>query len=265
MHLNGEPRNDLAPRPPERPRPSANELGRLVLLVPVWQPEVALLELLTPLAGAGFGDIVVVDDGSSPASARIFADAEVMPGVQVIRHRGNRGKGRALKTGFEWVLTHRPEATGVVTADGDGQHRPQDIVGVAKVLLATGSPVLGARELIREVPLRSRFGNAAMRLLFRLATGKRMRDTQSGLRGLPGRLLPALLCVPGERYEYEIAMLVYLSRKPPSVLEVPICTVYEGRNSSSHFRPVRDSVRVCLRLLPVVLSSRTRPGKPGSG
>ena len=86
------------------------------------------------------------------------------PNVQLLRHAVNLGKGAALKTAFNHVLCTYPELAGVVTADADGQHHPDDIERVAETLLARPDAlVLGARTFGEDVPLRSRFGNIATR------------------------------------------------------------------------------------------------------
>ncbi len=234
-------------------------LDCIAVVVPAWQPERVLLELLDALAAAGAAAIILVDDGSSPACAEIFAAAANLPCVHLLRHPLNRGKGRALKTGFAYVLERFPSLDGVVTADADGQHRPADIVRVAQAI-GRSHPrmVLGARLLGPGAPLRSRLGNALTRHLFAWTANIRLMDTQTGLRAFPRSMLPALLAVEGERYEYEMHVLVRLcssSATPehpslqPLPMEVPVETVYIAGNRSSHFHPVRDSMRIYLVLL----------------
>lgn len=228
--------------------PEANALHALetiVVLIPVWQPGADFPLLLERLAQESFGEIIVVDDGSGPASQPIFTQIACFPRTKILQHTRNRGKGRALKTGFRHLLTACPEAQGLVTADADGQHTPEDIVRVAEALLqSNGRAVLGSRRFGPGVPWRSRWGNRLMGKLFGWLTGTDLADTQTGLRGLPKHVLPDLLTVEGERYEYESAMLLYLCRTSRPPLEVPIATVYLEGNPSSHFRPVRDTLRI---------------------
>jgi glycosyltransferase involved in cell wall biosynthesis len=219
-------------------------LNRCVALVPVWQPEPVLFALVDGILAAGFGAVVVVDDGSDVAHGGVFESLLRRPGVVLLAHAVNLGKGRALKTGFNHVLTAMPGMDAVVTADADGQHRVEDIVAVAQRLLSVpDAVVLGARRFGKGVPLRNRFGNRMTRAVFGLITGAHVGDTQTGLRGFPRALLPQLLALEGERYEYEMAVLAHVCRRTVPV-EVPIATVYIEGNSSSHFRPVRDSVRI---------------------
>ncbi|MFT4112580.1 glycosyltransferase [Silvibacterium sp.] len=239
----------------------------LAVLIPAWRPTEALEQLVEELRKQGSFQILVIDDGSGSAYQPIF-DRLAASGVAVRRHAVNLGKGRALKTGFNTLLTDFPGCIGVVTADADGQHTPHDIARVARALEASTAndgkrAVLGVRSLNANVdanadanvPLRSRFGNTLTRHVFAFIVGVRITDTQTGLRGLPLALLPSLLTLPGERYEYEMTMLAHLCRsgKPPQ--EIPIETVYLDRNRGSHFNPVRDSMRIYFVLVRFYISS----------
>ena len=226
------------------------------MLIPAWEPEERLLALVQELATAGFGAVLVVDDGSSAACAVVFEAVSRVERVHMLRHATNLGKGRALKTGINYFLNELPELTGLVTADADGQHTPADIVRVAGALLhAHGRLVLGTRGFAENVPLRSRFGNVLTRQIFRLATGAKLGDTQTGLRGFSRAMLPSLLTLEGERYEYEMTVLAHLCSDGRRPLEVPIETVYIDGNRSSHFDPVRDSMRIYYVLLRFFASS----------
>lgn len=222
----------------------ASGLERLAVLIPAWKPEPRLIELCNALMEAGFGAVLVIDDGSGEESQAIFDELRRL-NIPVTRHAVNLGKGRALKTGFNSLLTGEQTLRGVVTADADGQHTPEDIVRVAEALLQNGGrPVLGSRMFDVDVPLRSRFGNVLTRYIFGFVTGMRLHDTQTGLRGFPLSLLPGLLPLEGERYEYEMTVLAHLCRGGTRPIEVPIQTVYIEGNRSSHFNPVWDSMRI---------------------
>ena len=236
-------------------------LATLAVLIPAWKPEEPLALLVADLAASGFAAIVVVDDGSGPEWRGFFDDLLTRPRVQVVRHAVNLGKGRALKTGFNHILTTLPECVGVVTADADGQHRSGDVVRVGLALKEAGSgTVLGARGFSGEVPLRSRFGNALTRHVFSFLTGTRLGDTQSGLRGFSRGLLPELLQLDGERYEFEMTVLAMLCRSGRRPAEVPIETVYIENNRSSHFDPVRDSMRIYFVLVRFYFSALLAAG-----
>ena len=237
------------------------QLRDCVLLIPAWQPENFLLVLLNEIAPAGFGALIVVDDGSSSSCAPIFAQVKSMPSVVLLRHAINLGKGRALKTGINYILSELPKIQCVVTADADGQHTSVDIVRVAQALQENpGRIVLGVRELQRDAPLRSRLGNALTRRIFSFMTGAGVSDTQTGLRAFPRSVLPELLLLPGERYEYEMTVLAHLCRNGRKPFEVPIQTIYLEGNRTSHFDPIRDSMRIYFVLLRFYFSSLVAAG-----
>lgn len=217
----------------------------MIVLIPAYEPGSALIDLVTHLRRERPGDaVLVVDDGSGPAYAAVFAALGRL-GALVVSHEVNQGKGRALKTGLTYARQLWPGAD-VVCADADGQHRVADIDAVARAVAAMPTPtlVLGARQFVGAVPLRSRFGNEATRRVFALATGLSLRDTQTGLRGIPATMVPWLLDVPGERFEWEQEVLLRCGAAGWPISEIPIATVYLAGNASSHFRPIRDSVRV---------------------
>ena len=226
----------------------------MIALIPAYEPGSRLLEVVDALTSAAPGvRVVVVDDGSGPGYAHLF-DAVGTMGCEVLRHRVNRGKGAALRTGFAFVARTWPGEE-VVCADSDGQHGVVDILRVAGRVGNGESIVLGARQFSGQVPVRSRFGNAATRMLFRLATGHRLQDTQTGLRGYSAALLPWLLSIPGDRFEYEMDVLLQAARRGLPVEEIGIATIYLEGNASSHFRPLVDSLRVYTPLLAFLLSS----------
>lgn len=238
----------------------ADRLEHIAVLIPAWQPETRLLDLVAALRAHRFAAVLVIDDGSAAVTQPLF-DTLRNAGAPVLRHAVNLGKGRALKTGFNTLLNDYSLLKGVVTADADGQHTPADIVRVAEALAGSGGrPVLGTRAFSGAVPLRSHIGNTLTRVLFAALTGTRLGDTQTGLRGLPVSVLPALLRLEGERYEYEMTVLAHLCRTGPRPLEVPIETVYIENNRGSHFNPVWDSMRIYFVLARFYLSSLLAAG-----
>jgi glycosyltransferase involved in cell wall biosynthesis len=235
-------------------------LRSTVVLIPARNPTEDLRAFIAELLRAGFAAVVVVDDGSDP-SCRVVFDSLEGPGVHVLRHAVNLGKGRALKTGFNFVLDRLADSQSVVTADADGQHRVEDIVRVVEAMeVSPRGAVLGCRQFDGAIPVRSRLGNAMTRWIFRFITGRKISDTQTGLRGFPVALLAELMGLPGERYEYEMNVLGYLCRTGISLTEVPIATVYLDGNRSSHFDPIRDSMRIYFVLLRFYASSLLAAG-----
>lgn len=226
----------------------------MLVLIPAYEPDSRLVELVDALRTAEpTVHLLVVDDGSGAGYAPVF-DAVRQRGCTVLTHPVNRGKGAALRAGLGYAAEHAP-GEDVVCADSDGQHRPDDVLRVAARVEAGAPLVLGVRGFTGTVPLRSRVGNTATRVLFRLATGGDVRDTQTGLRGYRADLLPALLTVPGDRFEYELNALLQAARRGWSIEQVEIATVYLDGNASSHFRPVPDSARIYAPLLAFLGSS----------
>ena len=221
------------------------------ILIPAYQPDQKLIDLVNRLSLQY--PVVVVDDGSGEAYRQVFADL-IVTGAVILHHEYNHGKGTALKTGIRY-LSKQSDTGGIITADADGQHTVEDIGRVAAAMRAhPDTLILGGRNF-KQMPPRSRFGNSATCFFFRLLTGLKITDTQTGLRALPARLFPRLLALEGDRYEYEMNMLLSLREWGTEYLEIPIQTVYLENNQSSHYRVLRDSIRIFSRVLKYAMSS----------
>ena len=221
-----------------------------VVLIPAYRPSPGLVDLVSGLSARGMRAILLVDDGSGPEFREIFGQASLFPGVQILRHAVNLGKGAALKTGINHALCVFPGLIGIVTADADGQHHPEDIVRVAASLREhPGALVLGSRTFDAGVPLRSRFGNILTRKLMQTLIGGKLQDTQTGLRGIPTALAARLLRVDARGYEFELEMLIAARQAGVALVEVPIRTIYQPGNRSSHFNPLTDSMKIYFVLL----------------
>ncbi|MBO4468682.1 MAG: bifunctional glycosyltransferase family 2/GtrA family protein, partial [Clostridia bacterium] len=202
----------------------------------------------------GFESIVLVDDGSDAEHKANFpAESN---SVTVLTHEVNKGKGAALKTAFAYINENFPDAFGVVTADGDGQHTPQDVLRCAEAIEDKRQIILGCRDFSGEdVPGKSRFGNKTTSFIFKTLCGKAISDTQTGLRGFPGCLLSYLCDISGDRFEYETNMLLRCISDRVDIKEIKIETVYLDSNKATHFRPIRDSIRIYKFLINYILSS----------
>ena len=224
-----------------------------IALIPAYMPTQAMLPMLDELYDNGF-EIIVVNDGSGNVFDDYFDKARQK--ATVIDHPRNFGKGVALRTGLTYISTHYAPPYVTVTLDADGQHLVSDAVRVCdRAAECPDALVLGCREFDGKVPLKSKFGNSVTRVVYRLATGVGVSDTQTGLRAFSDRLTKRLLSVSGDRYEYETNMLMELARDKTRILEVPIKTVYIDDNSSSHFDPIKDSVKIYKEILKFSASS----------
>lgn len=195
--------------------------------------------------------IILVDDGSDKKYERLFW--ELGEKCIVLHHEENRGKGEAIKTALKYIKEELWECRVVGIMDADGQHLPDDM---EKLLMkAAAEPmalIVGSRTIDRNVPWKSRMGNLITRRIFRMKTGVEVSDTQTGLRAFSTRLLDFMLDIEGERYEYEMNVLVTCAKANIPIIEVPIETIYHDKgNSCSHFRKVRDSVRIYRQLLKI--------------
>jgi glycosyltransferase involved in cell wall biosynthesis len=226
------------------------------ILIPAYEPNSLLLDLIDRLIESGTYNIIVIDDGSGPGSREIFTEIKRNKYCQLCSHAVNMGKGRAIKTGLNFALINYPELSGIVTADADGQHLPEDILKVQKKLFEyPENLIIGCRKFNEKIPFRSKLGNKITKTVFHLLTGIKVSDTQTGLRGIPSRYIPECLKMDGEKYEYEINMLISCGKNGISLKEVPIDTIYIDQNRSSHFNPVLDSLKIYFVLFRFLLSS----------
>ena len=229
------------------------------IIVPSLSPDEKFLSLLQDLREAGFEHVVVVNDGSSSDYAPYFEKAEQQYGCTVLVHAVNQGKGRALKTAFHHLLAHCPSCQVAVTVDSDGQHRIHDIQRVAEEMLRyPRSLTFGCRDFSAandNIPARSRFGNVTTSRVLRLLCGIRLSDTQTGLRGFSPETMRLFLSTKGERFEYEMNMILDAKEHGIELREIPIDTVYIEENRTSHFNPLKDSLRIYAVFSKFILSS----------
>lgn len=220
----------------------------MIAVIPAYEPDEQLEITAAELDALGFA-VIVVNDGSSPEKDEIFNRIESF--AQIIRHDKNCGKGRALKTAMKYILENMSDEEGVVTVDADGQHKSADVLAVSLALsLHPKDLILGVRSFEGKIPLRSRIGNSVTRAVFALSSGRPLSDTQTGLRAFGIHMIPFLLNIEGERYEYEMNMLLKCAECGISWTEIPIRTVYlDKKNSASHFNTVKDSFRIYKTIL----------------
>lgn len=216
-----------------------------VVLIPAYQPCELMLKLVDELAENGF-TVLIVDDGSGELYEPLFAKTEGK--ATVIHHEKNRGKGAALKTGIAAIRELFPECRHFITADADGQHSIKDIKRVNAELERGAGFVLTMRRLGKDVPFRSKFGNVLSRVVYSLLTQHYLDDNQSGLRGFSIEQADWLLKVSGERYDYEMNMLLFADKQHITFTTMYIDTIYIDDNASSHFDPLRDTIRIYKRL-----------------
>lgn len=222
------------------------------ILIPAYNPPDSLCDYLRQLRRAGFERILVVDDGSREDRQEIFREAE-QDGCIVLHHRENKGKGAALKTGFSYYQEHwQGTCDGIITVNSDGSDRLEDVLRIGETLynshrMGSYGLVLGARDFSGPGITRARRnGNKITCLIYRLLTGISVKDALTGLRGIPDMRIPECLRMWGSGYEYEASML--LDCGYAGYLEVSVETPVPNPEAETHYRPVRDTVRIYVAL-----------------
>ncbi len=228
-------------------------MTKLAIVIPAFEPDEKLFQLVEELRYQHFVQlqfetlIIIVDDGTRDVSGRNILDrCKSIDGVLLLRHEKNCGKGAAIKTAVKFA--NENEYDFVVTADADGQHLPKDIAKVSIGVIDTNQFTMGVRNFADNVPLRSRIGNGVTAKIIQWIFKTKLADTQSGLRAFPTKYFQQMLSIPENRYEYEFQSLINVLRNE-EINQIPITTVYEEGNPTSHFRPIHDSVLIYMVLL----------------
>ncbi|PXV91131.1 glycosyltransferase involved in cell wall biosynthesis [Lachnotalea glycerini] len=227
----------------------------MVIVIPAYEPDHHLVKMVENLIYYTNYPIVIVNDGSSEDKKVIFDRLRSF--VDVINHPANLGKGEAMKTGLKYIQKQFPFEDGVVFIDADGQHSIEDMEKVIEAFyLNQGALIIGSREFTGKIPIKSLIGNKITRLIFKILSKVAVSDTQTGLRAVSTKYIPMLLEIEGERYEYEMNMLLTFAKEKIKIAEVSIETIYEdSSNSTSHFRAVKDSIRIYSVIFKFMTSS----------
>ena len=223
-------------------------------IVPSFNPDEKLADVVNALRKSEFEHIIVVDDGSK--EKHYFNEIEKY--CDVLHHYKNLGKGRAMKTAFNYYLNNYSDAcAGVVIVDGDNQHGIVDICACSEALLShLDSLILGVRDFNSDnVPKRSKFGNKITAWVFMALCGLNISDTQTGLRAISNEGVKTFLDTAGERFEYETNMLLETKRNSIHIHEVKIQTIYIEENKTSHFNPLTDSISIYKVLIKFLWAS----------
>ncbi|KAA9241499.1 MULTISPECIES: bifunctional glycosyltransferase family 2/GtrA family protein [Aerococcus] len=222
-------------------------ISDITIIIPALEPNEKLIVLLESIRRQDSDNftIIIVNDGSSADYDSYFKQAHEDFGAIVLKHEENYGKGRALRTAFDYILHHLPDCQGVITIDSDGQHTYADMMKCIGAFQQDPSAlVLGVRDFQNEVPWKSQFGNRLTRYILKMVTGISLTDTQTGLRVIPKTYLARLLEISGDRFEYELKMIIDAAKQEIPIKEVAIETIYHDDNKGSHFNPIKDSIAI---------------------
>lgn len=225
-------------------------MKKCAVIIPALNPDTALLPYIDEVLGLDIGPVILINDGSISQTEHIFEKAAQKTNCHVLTHPQNQGKGSAIKTGIAYYKKTFSDLAGIITVDADGQHRIHDVQKLYNRLNQEPEAlILGTRSFDKKVtPLRSRIGNMSISFGMRLLYNIRLKDTQTGLRAIPNSILTWIAELPGQRYDYELNMLIFAKKKAVPILTEPIETVYFDNNQASHYRTVADSARIFYHL-----------------
>ncbi|HVW30504.1 MAG TPA: glycosyltransferase family 2 protein [Minicystis sp.] len=232
--------------------------GPVVAIVPAYDAAPSVGAVVAGLVAAfaaipSFRGVIVVDDGSSDSTSDVAASA----GAVVVRHRRNRGKGAALRTGLARALS--AGARVAVSVDADGQHPAAEAVKLARHDCPEEALVLGVRDLVRAgAPRPNQFSNEISNFFLSLFTGRDLHDTQCGLRRYPvARTLS--LAPRDDGYAFEAECILRAARAGWHIVEVPVDVYYPSEEERvSHFHVVRDPARIVYRVVATLATTRAQ-------
>lgn len=231
---------------------------RVVAVIPCYNVGPRLRETLAGVSRY-IDRILLVDDGSTDGCT----DGLDFSGMTRITLPENRGKGHALLRGVSEAL-QLPDVDAIVLIDADGQHDPGDLPALYDACTRLHADlVVGARQLDRsKTPWRSRFGNQVTAWVASRLFRCPLADTQCGYRVLSPTFAASFTAqVPGGRYETEMQMLLLAINQGRTLVSVPVKTIYEPGNRSSHFRKVRDSLRIYATLMRLLTKQISVPNQ----
>lgn len=215
---------------------------RTCVIIPTYNNDSTLSAVITDVEQYT-SNIIVVNDGSTDNTALILAS---FPHINMISYSKNKGKGWALRKGFEKAV--ESGYTHAITIDSDGQHFAGDLTAfMDKLQLVEDAIIIGARNMDQSsVPGKSSFGYKFSNFWFKIETGINAPDTQSGYRLYPVALMKDIPFFT-RKYEFEIEVLVRAAWKGIKIESVPVSVYYAPKEKRvSHFRPFKDFFRISV-------------------
>lgn len=212
-------------------------------IIPVYNNATTIRQVIEDVC-AMVADVIVVNDGSTDGTLTILA--QVSKKVTLVSYIKNRGKGYALKQGFQ--VAKKQGFTHAVTIDADGQHFATDIPKLISTMKDNyDGIILGCRNLSEQnMPQRNTFANKFSNFWYRLQTGIHLPDTQSGFRLYNLSAIDSKWPITS-RYEAELELIVFAAWAGKRISTVPIHVIYPtAEEKVSHFRPIRDFIRISI-------------------
>jgi glycosyltransferase involved in cell wall biosynthesis len=216
-------------------------MSKIAVIIPAYNAGTTIAELVERTSRfVGREDIVVIDDGSCDQTSEIAGGT----GAVIVRHDANRGKGEALKTGFEYA--RRRGYPAVITLDADLQHDPESIPGFIRKANHFAGIIIGTRRRnLKIMPLGRWLSNTLTSVVVSILSGQSIKDSQSGYRLISTRVLKSVR-LESRKYDLESEILIKAKRKGFEIAETPIATIYAGGGSS--IKPLADTLRF-IRLM----------------
>ena len=196
-------------------------MTKTAVLLPAYNEEVSIASMI--ILSENYADeVIVVDDGSNDRTAQIAEKTN----ATVIRHEKNKGKGAALKTGFDYVKNKDFDI--LVTIDADGQHNPEDLYNMYPPIENGEADVVIAARDFNDMPRGRKFGNTVMNYITYIFQGKMVKDSQSGLRAF-SRKAAQMITLNSPQYGVSSEIIGEIERKNLKLKEVPMTTIYDQR------------------------------------
>ena len=236
---------------------------KTTVVIPSYNPDVKLSMLVDELIMSGFSDIIIVDDGSDFGIRNVettFEYVKAKAECTILHHPSNLGKGMALKTGFKFCMHNRKKNTIVVTMDDDGEYSVDDVKSCLEIYEEKhmeDKPVLiASRDFSASAhSAKRRIINKLAGMAMTYLCGVDVKDVQTGLRIIPARYMKKLLSITGERFEYEINMLVELKYNNIATVEHIISKEKETTIRYANYNPIWDICRLIAVMLKYAASS----------
>lgn len=234
------------------------QYSRIPVVIPAYKPNQSLIRFVRNLNDRNVRDIVIVDDGSGVMFRNIFAQLYNELGCTIIEHAVNLGRGRALKSAFNALLSRRnPDMIGCVITDCYGSYSTEDITRIMAGLEKDSDKlIIGARIMDEALMSKSsRVGNKVQRWSYHTLLGINVTDCQSVLRAIPASYMQKLMNVSGEGYVFDTNMIIETKKNEIEVIEIPVKTRYSQRRTHQEMRTFKDNFPIYLTFAKYIFTS----------